>query len=388
MIPSTLYSFGRNLTTMKGLLFLGVFSLVVCLNLILTARRRSSGSILDQTSSLSFLESQLVLDESQCKQFGGTSDDDSLEGQAIVHNFRELEYFTKTQTGKFGVVFPVVVLVNNRVEYLEVLLKSLQNVTNNQHMWFFFSLATYFRPCVDAVIRFNLNKSVLFFPCYFIESMHPRMKLKYHWYWILSLLFNSVKGTIPFEHIMVLEDDLVVAMDIYETALALLETTKRFEALQGIYDINLYRFNTEKDCSLESALITTAFESYGYVISRYTFSQVEKNFDLFLSCEDGWDWSVRLLRKVGLIPKYSLQPCISRTQHRGETGIHLTPEIYKEERHDKVVLSDASSLSMSYFHILEYNQADESNLFSKCYNETVHSNIRGPFLEQKVAGYM
>jgi len=116
----------------------------------------------------------------------------------------------------------------------------------------------------------------------------------------LYQLFESLKSHASFSHILVLEDDLIVSPDFYISGLSLIEICRKLQkAGIPIYDVNLYNGRSiNPTCSLNAVEISPHFESHGYLISRETFEEVWNHLDIFMSCNDGWDYSVRLFRVV------------------------------------------------------------------------------------------
>lgn len=199
-------------------------------------------------------------------------------------------------------------------------------------------------------------------------------------------LFESLKSHASFSHILVLEDDLIVSPDFYISGLSLIEICRKLQkAGIPIYDVNLYNGRSiNPTCSLNAVEISPHFESHGYLISRETFEEVWNHLDIFMSCNDGWDYSVRLFRVLGMIPRYNLQPCISRTRHIGEFGMHENPLHYKELNYAAVKISNGSKVNWKEFELLKYDTRDEELVYSTCYDPQNFSGITGPFISQKL----
>lgn len=62
--------------------------------------------------------------------------------------------------------------------------------------------------------------------------------------------------------------------------------------------LTIFSRSINPTCSLNAVEISPHFESHGYLISRETFEEVWNHLDIFMSCNDGWDYSVRLFRVV------------------------------------------------------------------------------------------
>ncbi|KAK4524791.1 hypothetical protein GAYE_SCF06G2694 [Galdieria yellowstonensis] len=315
------------------------------------------------------------------------------------HNQRQLSLYHSGKNGENPI--PIVLLVGDRVQYIQTTLEKLYEAEGIQDAPIFISRTSRNQNVTELCNRFSLSHSkfVLFFPFDFEESIHPRFRLKVHWLWILYHLFESLKSHACFSHILVLEDDLIVSPDFYTTGLSLIEICRKLQK-KGIpiYNVNLYN-GINPTCSLNAVEIVSHFDSLGYLISRETFEEIWKHLDIFMSCNDGWDHSVRLLQVLGMIPRYNLQPCISRTRHIGEFGMHVVrcssikpnsvkyccqnPLQYKELNYAAVKISNGSKVNWKEFELLKYDTRDEE-FYSKCYDPQNFSGITGPFISQKL----
>jgi len=104
--------------------------------------------------------------------------------------------------------------------------------------------------------------------------------------------------------------------------------------------------------------------------------------------------------QLGMIPRYNLQPCISRTRHIGEFGMHevrsssikpysvkyfcQNPLHYKELNYAAVKISNGSKVNWKEFELLKYDTRDEELVYSTCYDPQNFSGITGPFISQKL----
>ncbi|EME31129.1 alpha-1,6-mannosyl-glycoprotein beta-1,2-N-acetylglucosaminyltransferase [Galdieria sulphuraria] len=302
------------------------------------------------------------------------------------HNHRELLRIRELFPAVRGII-PVVILMGDRVQYIETMLETLWDSLGSQEVPIIFSRTSTNESIANLYSQYAFSqKYTLFFPVDMEDSFHPRFRLKLHWFWVLFTIFKLVNFQDSFSHALVLEDDLVVSRDFYKTGKSLVTIAKLLQT-KGITvrDINLYNHRSiHSECSFNDVELTPTFESCGYLISRDTFEAIWNNVDIFVKFEDGWDWSVRLLRVLGIIPRYNLQPCISRTLHIGEIGMHTNPTLYEESEYASVTISNGTAINWKEYNLLKYNRSEEKFVYSKCYDEQQFGGITGPFASQQL----